>query len=142
MSGFWWGAALVAVLWVFFSVRSKAKAARSFAAFDEAGPWFVKNNISSSSVMFNAYEEPGLARNPGATVIVGNGKNSNGESIGFALEIVSGKGVVASGILVPFGIATQDKTASLQAKVSGQPLLDVLLSMAKNHRTRYPGRAP
>ncbi len=138
MSGFWWGVAIVAVLWLFFSMRSKAKAVRSFTAADEADPWFLKNNISSSSVMFNAYEEPGLARNPGATVIVGSGKNGQGESVGFALEVVPGKGVVASEILVPYGIATHGKTASLQAKISGQPLLDVLLDMARTHRARYP----
>jgi high-affinity Fe2+/Pb2+ permease len=46
MSGFWWGVIIVAVLWLFFSMRSKAKAVRSFAAYDEADPWFLKNNIS------------------------------------------------------------------------------------------------
>jgi hypothetical protein len=138
MSGFWWGVAIVATLWFFFSMRSKTKAIRSFSALDEVDRRFLENNISSGSVVFSAYEEPGLTRNAGATVIVGSGKNAQGESVGFALEVVSGTGVVASEILTPYGIATHHKTASLQAKMSGQPLLDVLVAMAARHRARYP----
>ncbi len=138
MSSFWWGVVIVAALWLFFSMRSKSKAIRSFSALDEADPWFLKNNISSGSAVFSVYEEPGLARNAGATVIVGEGKNAQGESVGFALEVLSGKGVVASELLVPYGIASHHKTASLKAKMSGQPLLDVLVAMAANHRVRYP----
>ncbi len=136
MSGFWWGVAIVAVLWLFFSMRSKTKAIRSFSALDEAAPWFLKNNISSGSAMFSTYEDSVLARNSGATIIVGDGKNAQGESVGFALEVLPGQGVVASEILVPYGIATHHKTASLQARMSDQPLLDVLVAMAANHRVR------
>ena len=138
MSGFWWGVAIVAVLWLFFSMRSRTKAVRSFNAFDEADPWFLNHGINSDSVRFSAYDEPGLARNLGATVIVGGGKDAQGERVGFALEVVSGKGVVASEILVPEGIATWHKTASMQAKVSGQPLIDVLVAMAAKHRASHP----
>jgi hypothetical protein len=138
MSGFWWGVIIVATLWLFFSMRSKVKAVRSFAASDEADPWFQKNNINSNSVMFSTYEDPDLARNAGATVIVGSGKNAQGESVGFALEVVPGKGVVSSEILVPYGTATHHRAASMQAKMSGQPLLDVLVEMPANHRARYP----
>jgi hypothetical protein len=69
---------------------------------------------------------------------VGSGEDAQGEFVGFALEVVRDKGVVASEILVPHGIATHHKAASLQAKMSGQPLLDVLVAMAASHRARYP----
>jgi hypothetical protein len=138
MSVFWWGVAIVAVLWLFFSMRSRAKAVRSFNAFDEADSWFLNHGISSDSVRFSAYDEPGLARNLGATVIVGVGKDARNERVGFALEVVSGKGVVDSEILVSEGIATWHKTASMQAKMSGQPLIDVLVAMAASHRACHP----
>ena len=138
MSAFWWGGIAVAALWLFFSMRSRAKAMRSFAASEEADPWFLKNNIDLRSVMFSTYEDPGLARNARATVLVGGGKNTNGEPVGFALEIIPGQGVVSSEILVPNGIATYHRTASLQAKMSGKPLLDVLAEMAASHRARHP----
>lgn len=138
MSVSWWTVALVAVFWLFFSMRSKAKAVRSFNALDEANAWFLNQGINSDSVRFSVYDDPDLVRNPGATVLVGGGKDAQGKRIGFALEVVSGKGVVASEILIPEGIATWHKTASMQAKVAGQPLIDVLVVMAANHRANHP----
>ncbi len=119
MSRFWWG---------------KAKAVQAFSTFDEANPWFLKQGINSDSVTFDTYNEPSLARNPGAIVLAGVGKDDQGNRVGFALEVVSGKGVVASEILVPDGIATWHKKASMLAKASGQPLLDMLVAMAASHR--------
>lgn len=133
MSGFWWGVMIVAVLWLFFLVRPKAKAIRAFSVCDEADPWFQKNNINPNSVIFSTYEDTGLARNSGAAVVVGES-----DDVGFALEVVPGEGVVSSEIIVPFGIASHHRTASIQAKMSGQPLLDVLIEKAENHRMRYP----
>lgn len=125
--GFWWG---------------KTKAVQSFNAFDEANPWFLNQGIRSDSVTFSTYTEPSLTRNSGAIVLAGVGTNAQGDRVGFALEVVPGKGVVASEILVPDGIATWHKKASMLAKVSGQPLLDILVAMAASHRASHPSRWP
>ncbi len=82
--------------------------------------------------MFSAYEDPELSRVPGSTVLCGYGKGLDGD-IGFAIEVVSGRGVVASEILQPSGIASHHRTASMQAKALGRPLLDVLAEMAEAH---------
>ena len=137
MSGFLWGILIVIAIWVFSSMNSKAKVERVYASSDEADSWFVENNISSNSVMFNSYEEHGLSRNPGATVLVGIGKDLEGESVGFGLEVIPGEGVVSSEKFVPYGIAMHDKEASMQSNMTGQPLLDVLVEKAENHRSQY-----
>lgn len=137
MLEFWMVALIVAALWILFSARSKGKAVRSFAATDAARSWFSDNDIDYSSVLFSTYEDEELARNPGASIIVGSGRNSGGESVGFALEVLPGSGVVESEMIVPDGIASHHRSASLKAKRSGQPLLDILVEMAARHRAQY-----
>lgn len=137
MSAFWWGVLIVAGLWVFFTIRSRKKAARSFNAIDGADPWLESQDIDPNSVRFSTYEEPALARNLGAMVIVGWGKTKQGDDKAFAIEIKRGAGVVTGEIIVPYGIATWHKNASMQAKLTKQPLIDVLLSMAAQHRSRH-----
>ena len=117
MSGFWWGVAIVAVLWLFFSMRSRTKAVRSFNAFDEADPWFLNHGINSDSARFSAYDEPGLARNLGATVLVGGGKDAQGERVGFALEVVSGKAVLCH-VAIPSGTKISLATTPLPETTS------------------------
>ncbi len=139
MSAFWWGVIFIVALWIFLSIRKKAKedkAFRAFSAFDLAEPWFREHGIESRSVTFGTYEDARLARTPGATVLVGTGKVS-GKDIGFALEILESRGVVDHEILIPYGIGTWHKDASMQAKLLGQPLMDVLITMAASHRARH-----
>ena len=85
MSGFWWGVIIVGALWVYFSMRSKAKALKAFAAFDLAEPWFEEQGIKSSSVSFGTYDDASLVRTPSAIVLVGTGKSTMGEDVGFAV---------------------------------------------------------
>ena len=118
----------------FNSLFGNSKAEKSFNAFDEANSWISKNNINLDSIRFSSYDKPYLVRNTGATVIVGSGTYVNGENVGFALEVISNKGVVASEIIIPYGIASYHNRASMQAKMSNLPLLDVLVDMAAKHR--------
>lgn len=137
MSIFWWVAIAIAVIWFVSSLCSKSKAHRSFAASDDADPWFESQRIDPESVMFSSYEDPQLSRVPGSTVLCGYGKGPEG-GVGFAIEVISGRGVVASEVIQPSGIASHHRTASIQAKASGRPLLDVLVEMAEAHRARHP----
>ncbi|MFQ2328818.1 hypothetical protein ACK32Q_04925 [Aeromonas dhakensis] len=134
MSAFWWGVIAVCAFVVVRKLRAKSKAVQAFAVSDEANPWYVENNIDPSSVVFSTYSDPALARNPDALILVGGGKGPDGKTIGFALEVIPGKGVVSSEIIEPFGIASYHKRASMQSKMSDMPLLDVLVFMAANHR--------
>jgi ankyrin repeat protein len=139
MSEFWLIVIVIAALWIFFSMRPKTKETktiRAFNALDLAKPWFEEQGIDSGSVMFGTYEDVSLARNSGTTVLAGNGETSKGGNIGFALEIDPSRGVVDHEILVPYGIASWHKKASVQAKIIGKPLLDVLVAMAADHRAR------
>ena len=79
MKGFILGAIVVAILWIFFSFRSKVKAIQAFDHFDEAKAWFKAQLIEDSSIMFNSYQGSSFAKNSGATVLVGTGKNNEGE---------------------------------------------------------------
>lgn len=130
------GGVVVAAIWIYFSMRSKAKAATAFNAIDWAEAWFAQHGISPASVMFTAYDEPGMARSPGAIVLVGDGKNAAGDSIGFVVEVIPRRGVVAGEILTPFGVATWHRQASLTAASSGKPLMEVLVASAAAHRAK------
>jgi hypothetical protein len=136
MSGFWWGVLVVVALWIFFSMRSSAKTSRSFAVRDAAEPWFQAQGIVGRSITFSIYEDPGLARNPGATVLVGTGQDVRGEPAGFAIEVLPGKGVVEAQLLKPHGIATWHRNASMEARMAGVSLIDVLVAKADSHRSR------
>lgn len=127
----------IAVLWFVSSIRKKSKTVRSFSALDEAAAWFQSQGIDPKSVVFGYYEDQKLVRIPGATVLVGYGKAS-GEDTGFAIEVIPGSGVVASELIKPSGIASHHRQAAMQAKMSGECLLDVLGAMAMAHRSQYP----
>lgn len=139
MAEFIIGAFVVLVLWFFFSTRSKVKAHQAFNAFDEADSWFTNQGIKPSSVRFSSYEDPGLAKNAGATVIVGSGDKADGSHVGFVIEVAGGSGVVESSLIEPSGIATHHRTASQTAKINGMTLIEVLQEMARQHRARHGG---
>lgn len=138
MSLFLCGIVVIGVIWFFASMNSQEKAASAFSAFDEAESWFRENKINSDSVNFGAYEQSGLAINYGATILAGTGKKINGDNIGFVIEVIIGRGVVLGKFIEPYGVATWHKNASMQAKVAGKPLVEVLLAMAKAHKEKYP----
>lgn len=131
------GALVVAIIWMFFSTRSKINSVTAFNAKDWAESWFSAKNINSSSLIFSSYDNPALTRNPGATVLVGTAKNMNGDDLGFVIEVISGKGVLVGEFLNPWGIATWHRMASQDALLYGKPLIDVLLDMAKTHRAKH-----
>lgn len=128
---------MIGVIWFFSSKNSQEKAESAFSAFDEAESWFRENQINSDSVNFGAYEQSGLAINYGATILVGTGKKINGDNIGFVIEVIIGRGVVLGEFLEPYGVATWHKNASMQAKIAGKPLVEVLQAMAKAHKAKY-----
>lgn len=134
-------AILFGALWLTYSARKVEKEETSFSALDEAEPWFQKNKINSSSVVFSSYNEPALVRHYHANVLVGVGDDSTGNRIGFALEVVAGRGVMESTILIPSGIATWHKDAAMQAKIANIPLIDVLNKMAEAHKNRKDEKA-
>lgn len=117
-------------------MRSQSKASRSFAARDAAEPWFQAHGINGHSVTFSTYDDPRLVRNPGATAIVGTGQDTRGDPAGFVIEVLPGKGVVEAQLLVPHGIATWHRNASMEARMVGAPLIDVLVAKANIHRAR------
>jgi len=137
MGDFIIGAVVVLVLWFFFSMRSKTKAYQAFNTLDEAESWFNSEGIKSSSVHFSSYEDPGLAKNTGASVIVGSGDKTDGSHVGFVLEVIPGSGVVEGVYLEPYGIATHHRTASQTARMNGMYLIDVMQEMARQHRSRH-----
>jgi hypothetical protein len=137
MSFFLCGLVVLGVIWFFSSMKSQEKAASAFSAFDEAESWFRENQINLDSVNFAAYEQSELAINYGATILAGTGKKINGDKIGFVIEVIIGRGVVLGEFIEPYGVATWHKNASMQAKIAGKPLVEVLQAMAKAHKAKY-----
>ena len=109
MSWLLFGVIIVGVVWFLSSVKSQQKAGGAFKAFDEAEAWFTENSIISDSIKFGSYEKSGLAVNSGATILAGTGKKTNGNDVGFIIEVITGRGVVLGKIIEPYGIATWHK---------------------------------
>lgn len=95
-----------------------------------ANGWFADNGINSESVEFKSYDGAGLARNEGALIIVGVGENRQSESVGFALEVIRGEGVVAGEVLNPHVVASPEYNAARPARVAGLTILDFLIQQA------------
>ncbi|UYF70516.1 MULTISPECIES: zinc-ribbon domain-containing protein [Acinetobacter] len=121
-----------------FPKKLKTKSHQAFNALDEAELWLNKQDVKTSSVYFNAYDDPYLLKNMGATLLVGVGENSKAEHVGFAVEVKQGCGVLSSLIIEPSGIASQDKKAAHIARMNGKYMIDVLNQMAIQHRIKYP----
>ena len=136
MSEFILVAVVVLGLWLFFSMRSEKKAVKAFSVFDEAEPWFLKEGIKPSSVRCSLYDEPGMPKHTGGSVVVGTGDKDNGEHVGFVLEVSPGSGVVESTYLEPYGTATHHRSASQVAKMRGWSLMEALQEAARQHRAQ------
>ncbi len=130
------GTILVVTLWFFLAIRKK-KSIRAFNYLAQAEGWFVQEGIKSASVHFTAYDDAELLKHPGAAVIVGTGDRSDGALVSFALEVVANAGVVEAVYLEPYGIATDHRTGSKNAKLKGAPLIEVMQEMAREHREKY-----
>lgn len=103
---------------------------------NEAEVWFIDNGILPSTITYNIYNQSNLLMNSQATAIIGIGDNRSGKSIGFAIEVMQGHGVVAGGIIEPYGIATYAKKGVMYAKQYNKPLIEIMQLMAKQHRDK------
>jgi hypothetical protein len=76
----------------FLFSKIKANSSQAFDAFDEARFWFDRQGIIKTSIRFNSYTDQYLAKTHGVVIIlVGIGKNANGEHVGFAIEVKEDK---------------------------------------------------
>lgn len=117
-----------------FPNKLKAKSHQAFNALDEIKTWLSKQDIDESSVLFSSYDDPKLVKNNGATLLVAVAKKTNGERMGFAVEVKQGCGVLSSLIIEPEGIASHHKKAAAIAKAEGKYLINVLNQMVIQHR--------
>ncbi|MDH4121955.1 MAG: hypothetical protein OEV94_10220 [Deltaproteobacteria bacterium] len=127
---------MVALTGVIYFLRAKARTAAGLVGpmLKEAEGWLTKNNLTSDAVWYTAYSAPGMARTLGATVMVGTSQDHKGQPVGFALEVLPGRGVMAGVMLAPYNIVAHHEEASFRARQSGQPLLDVFQVMAARFR--------
>lgn len=127
----------IACIGLFFFRRSNAKSWRASTVYDEAASWLSNEEIKPSSVQLSAYHEPALAKNPGASVVVGFGDRTDGSPIGFVLEVTHKAGVIEGIYLDPYGIATHHSVAAQAARLNGRYLMDTMKEMANQHRAKH-----
>lgn len=128
---------LVVIIFVAYAIYLVTSGVRrTFDPFDEAESWFEKNRLDLDSIRFSAYDERHLVRAKDAVALVGSADLLGGEHVGFAIEVVEGRGVVEGAILRPSGIATWHRSAAATASTSGESLLEVLRTMAKMKANR------
>ena len=131
------GIGLIVVVFVAVAIFLLTRnSGRSFDPFEEAERWFSLNRLDLDSIVFSAYDEPHLVRAKDAVALVGTATMRDGEDVGFAIEVVEGRGVVEGTILRPSGIATWHRSATATATKSGDSLLGALKTMAKMKASR------
>lgn len=132
MGDFFIGVFVVIGIWVFFKMKSTGDAVNAFEASDDAESWYVENNIIPSTVLFSRYNYDGAAIHSGADVLIGQGKDNNDKTVGFAIEVVPGGGVVRGLILNPASLAGRNRAVASQAKLAGLSLISAYESMVEN----------
>lgn len=116
--------------------RLSGKDARAANAFTAISPWLAQYSITEESIHFQVYENPGLARNRDATVLVGSGISSVKGYVGFVIEISPFGRILETVFLEPEGVASWHARCAEIARGSGRPLMDVMLEAAEEFRKR------
>lgn len=132
------GTIFIGVVWLIVSINRRKKESAAFRAIDVVEPWLVEQGFSFQH--FSTYDDPLLARNNGATILIGDARNSNDEHVGFIAEVAQ-RCLIESALLRPSGIASRYREAALEAKDSGRSLIDVLQDYEKRHQIKY-GQPP
>lgn len=131
------GAIFMAVIWFMVSINRRKQKFAAFKAIDVVEPWLIEQGFNFQH--FSTYDDSLLARNDGATIVIGDAKNSDDEHIGFVAEVAEGC-LIESAVLRPYGITTRYREAALEAKDSGRSLIDVLQDYEKRHQLKSSKR--
>lgn len=133
------GVLIVGGIWAYSTMRKNYNHQIADILSSEATSWYEEQGINPESVKYSIYRDPALVQNVGASIIVGAGDRSDGRPVGFAVEIVSGKGVIEGDAYLPVAICSIHKgKAVVYAKTYGLSLLDALGTMALEFRAKYP----
>lgn len=104
------GVLIVGGIWAYSTMRKNYKQQIADILSSEAVSWYEEQGINPESVKYSIYRDPALVQNAGASIIVGAGDRSDGRPIGFAVEIVSGKGLLKAMLTCPSQYAQYIKT--------------------------------
>lgn len=132
---------IVALIGIGIFVFSNMKQKHSYDVADLIRPiindWVESRNGLLDSVRFSIVDEPSIAENFGARMVVGKFKRKAGADCGFYLEIEAGR-VVLGKIYFPDGITSWHKNMTLEAKMYNRTLHDLLNLAERAHHDKYP----
>lgn len=128
------GAIFMGVIWFIVSIKRQKQKVAAFRAIDVIEPWLIEQGFSFQH--FSTHDDSMLARNDGATILIGDAKNSDDEYVGFVAEVAQER-LIEGALLRPYGIASRYREAALEAKDSGRSLIDVLQDYEKRHQLKY-----
>ena len=116
---------LIALYWVFIHNPSKHMLRQENA-------WFKSQDIIEE-VQAKTYVDKDLAKNFGASIIIGIGKKKDNTHVGYIYEIIPANGIVEAVILESPEIATNHKLHVQNAKMNGMTLIDSLQQFHKKN---------
>lgn len=119
--------AVLVLMYFVFSLKSsnsKLKSENAGSDIQWARPWFIEKGLDPTKAKFSTYTDSKLVEVSGAHVVIGITESVDGELVGFAIEVVSGKGVVKGIELRPYGKATWHAMAAQNAVINGVSLID------------------
>ena len=137
MSVFW---VVVAIGFVFF-LYSKLKREIQLSAFDKnrnlIENWVKSKNGDFDSFRFKIYENDILTVNKGSTIFVGMFDRSDGENVGFYIEVKDGE-VILDKLYFPSGITSWHSTRAREGILHGITLYELLNFAEEKHHEQFP----
>lgn len=124
----------IGAIYLYFRFKKQQKASAAFAMADESEAWLRKHGLDPSNGSFSVYSDPDLVLYEGATAVIGDAQSSEGSFVGYAVEVVAGKGVVRGEIIEPANVISYHRDAAEASRNTAIPIVDMLRRMAERVR--------
>ncbi len=116
---------LAIVLFVIMSLRRQGADLASLSSLDHVGPWLDERDINRE-VQFVNYAGRPFAETEDATVVLGHGRDADGRTVGFCVEVRALDGIVAGILVEPPALVLTHRKAARHSRKTGKPLRIVL----------------
>jgi len=99
----------------------------SFAAIDRAEPWLEEQGINRN-VTFASYLGRPYSLAEDAAVLVGKGNDTDGNAVGFCVEVSDRMGFLGGILVHPVGLTIHHKQAAFYSRSTSTPILTIIMS--------------
>ncbi len=119
------GMVAIVAAWYILALKKQNKGLIAFSALDRAKPWLDDQGINRD-VTFASYLGRPYSLVEGAAVLVGQGRDADGNTVGFCVEVSDRMGFLGGTIVHPVGLALNHKQAAFYSQRTSMPISTVI----------------